>query len=139
MLTMHVSWSLFFFFFLFFLSVFSLELLRKPVLNKCCSVCYEGSFSMENGLKNPQRTSRRVFLKKKKKRLNCGSKNMAPFSAYMGKNISWVRIAKCAIPNSDFLPIFTTERSEPHLSGVCKFWSYRHCKSLFLLIKKQKV
>lgn len=132
MLTMHVS------FFSFFFSVFSLELLRKPVLNKCCSVCYEGSFSMKNGLKNPQRTSWRFFFEKKK-RLNCGSKKMAPFYACMGKNISWVRIEKCAIPNSDFLPIFTTERTEPHLSGVCKFWSYRHCKSLFLLIKKQKV
>ena len=134
MLTMHVSWSLFFFFFVSLLSkAFKKACFEQTLLSMLRRLFFDGKW-----FKKPWKNLSKIFFEKKK-RLNCGSKNMAPFCAYMGKNISWVRIEKCAIPNSDFLPILTTERTEPHLSGVCKFWSYRHCKSLCLLIKKQKV
>ena len=130
-----VSLSLFFFF-LFFFSLLS-RAFKKACFEQMLISMLRTLFFVGKWFKKPSKNLSKIFFEKKK--LNCGSKNMAPFCAYMGKNISWVGIAKCAIPNSDFLPIFTTERSEPHLSGVCKFWSYRHCKSLFLLIKKQKV
>ena len=47
---------------------------------------------------------------------------MTTFCASLSKYISCVRIAKWALSNSDFLPIFTSERTEPHPSQVCKFW-----------------
>lgn len=106
--------------FSFFFSVFSQELLRKPVLNKCCSVFYEGSFSMENGLKILKQPLEDFF--EKKKSLSLKDYKMTPFCASLSKYISCVRIAKWALSNSDFLPIFTSERTEPHPSQVCKFW-----------------
>ena len=107
--------------FSFFFSVFSQELLRKPVLNKCCSVFYEGSFSMENGLKILKQPLE-DFFEKKKKSWSLKDYKMTPFCASLSKYISCVRIAKWALSNSDFLPIFTSERTEPHPSQVCKFW-----------------
>ena len=47
---------------------------------------------------------------------------MTPFCASLSTYISCVRVAKWALSNSDFLPIFTSERTEPQPSQVCKFW-----------------
>ena len=38
-----------------------------------------------------------------------------PFCAYMSKYIFLVRITKCVIAKSDYMPVFTIERTEPHL------------------------
>lgn len=46
---------------------------------------------------------------------------MTPFCASLSKYMSCVRVAKWAHSNSDFLPIFTSERTEPQPSQVCQF------------------
>ena len=75
---------------------------------------------MENGLKTLKQPLEDVF--EKKKSLSLKDYKMTPFCASLSKYISCVRIAKWALSNSDFLPIFTSERTEPHPSQVCKFW-----------------
>ena len=117
MLTMHVSWSLFFLFFFSLLSrAFKKACFEQMLLSILRRLFFDGKW-----FKNPQTTSRRFFWKKKKS-LSLKDYKMTPFCASLSKYISCVRIAKWALSNSDFLPIFTSERTEPHPSQVCKFW-----------------
>ena len=116
MLTMHVSWSLFFLFFFSLLSrAFKKACFEQMLLSILRRLFFDGKW-----FKNPQTTSRRFFWKKKS--LSLKDYKMTPFCASLSKYISCVRIAKWALSNSDFLPIFTSERTEPHPSQVCKFW-----------------
>lgn len=106
--------------FSFFFSVFSQELLRKPVLKKCCSVFYEGSFSMENGLK-PSNNLSKIFFKKKIKLKRLKDDTFLRFFEHiylMRKSSS----SKMSALKQRFLANFTSERTEPHPSQVCKFW-----------------
>ena len=115
MLTMHVSWSLFFLFFFSLLSrAFKKACLEKMLLSILRRLFFDGKWFKT--LKQPLEDF--FFLK----RLSLKDWKMTPFCASLSTYISCVRVAKWALSNSDFLPIFTSERTEPHPSQVCKFW-----------------
>ena len=62
-----------------------------------------------------------------------------PFCAYMSKYIFLVRITKCVIAKSDYMPVLLLKELNRTLSQVYKYGLYWHCKSSFLVMKKQKV
>lgn len=105
-----VSFS--FFFFSLLSRAFKKACFEQMLLSILRRLFFDGKW-----FKNPQTTSRRFFWKKKS--LSLKDYKMTPFCASLSKYISCVRIAKWALSNSDFLSIFTSERTEPHPSQVC--------------------